>query len=66
MRKWEYPGMVTDISEHPLPVGRLQMLHVLIRRMLMETNPEKLEMLAEQIRSVVSVDSETETTRKAA
>jgi len=42
------------------------MLHVLIRRMLMETNPEKLEMLAEQIRSVVSVDSETETTRKAA
>ena len=58
--------MVTDISERPLPVGRLQMLHVLIRRMLMETNPEKLEMLAEQIRSVVSVDSETETTRKAA
>ena len=58
--------MVTDISEQPLPVGRLQMLHVLIRRMLMETNPEKLEMLAEQIRSVVSVNSETETTRKAA
>jgi hypothetical protein len=65
MRKWEYPGMVTDISEQPLPVGRLQMLHVLIRRMLMETNPEKLEMLAEQIRSVVSADGETET-RKAA
>ena len=58
--------MVTDISEQSLPTEQLQMLRVLIKRMLTETNPVKLTMLAEQIRRIASANSETEPSRKAA
>ena len=42
------------------------MLRILIKRMLTETNPEKLEMLTEQIRRIATVNSETEQSPQAA
>jgi len=57
--------MVTDISEQSLPAEQLQMLRVLIKRMLTETNPLKLTLLAEQIRRIAA-NSDTEPSRKAA
>jgi hypothetical protein len=59
-------SMVTDISEQSLPTEQFQMLRVLIKRMLTETNPVKLTMLAGQIRRIASANSETEPSRKAA
>jgi hypothetical protein len=58
--------MVTDISEESLPLQQVQMLRILIKRMLTETNPEKLEMLTEQIRRIATVNSETEQSPQAA
>jgi hypothetical protein len=58
--------MVTDISEQSLPVQQVQMLRFLIKRMLTETNPERLEMLTEQIRRIATVNSETEQSPQAA
>ena len=59
-------GVVTDLSEHSLPDEQVQMIRVLIKRMLTETNPEKLRMITEQIRRIATVQSETEQTAKAA
>ena len=58
--------MVTDISEQSLPQEQLQMLRILIKRMLTETNPVKLTMLAEQIRRIAAANSGTEPSRMAA
>ena len=58
--------MITDISEQSLPLQQLQMLRVLIKRMLTETNPEKLELLTQQIRRIANANSEAEPSRKAA
>ena len=58
--------MVTDISEQSLPAQQVQMLRFLIKRMLTETNPERLEMLTEQIRRIATVNSETEQSPQAA
>jgi len=58
--------MITDISEQSLPVQQVQMLRFLIKRMLTETNPERLEMLTEQIRRIATVNSETEQSPQAA
>jgi hypothetical protein len=58
--------MVTDIAELSLPEEQVQMLHVLIKRMLTETNPEKLKMFTEQIIRIATVRSASEQIPKAA
>ena len=59
-------GMVTDVPERSLTVEQRQMLHVLVKRMLMETNPERLTMFADQIRRITTDHSATEERAKAA
>ena len=59
-------AMITDISEQSLPLQQLQMLRVLIKRMLTETNPDKLELLTQQIRRIANANSDVELSRKAA
>lgn len=59
-------AMITDISEQSLPLQQLQMLRVLIKRMLTETNPDKLELLTQQIRRIANANSDVEPSRKAA
>jgi len=59
-------SMVTDIIERSLPEEQLQMIRVLIKRMLMETDPERLRMFTEQIRRITTVRSAMEPSRKAA
>ena len=58
--------MVTDILQQSLPAEQMQMLRILIKRMLMETDPERLRMFTEQIRRITAVQSATEPSRKAA
>ena len=58
--------MVTDIPQQCLPAEQMQMLRILIKRMLMETDPERLRMFTEQIRRITTVQSATEPSRKAA
>ena len=58
--------MVTDILQQSLPAEQMQMLRILIKRMLMETDPERLRMFTEQIRRITTVQSATEPSRKAA
>jgi len=58
-------SMVTDIIERSLPAEELQMIRVLIKRMLMETDPERLKMFAEQIGRITE-HSATEPRAKAA
>src|SRR5712692_7713695 len=43
-------NMVTDIPQQSLPAEKMQMLRILIKRMLTETDPERLRMFTEQIR----------------
>ena len=59
-------AMITDISEQSLPLQQLQILRVLIKRMLTETNPDKLELLTQQIRGIANANSDVEPSRKAA
>lgn len=59
-------GVLTDMPEQSLTTEQRQMLHVLIKRMLMETDPERLTMFAEQIRRITSDHSATEQRPKAA
>jgi len=59
-------NMVTDILQQSLPAEQMQMLRILIKRMLMETDPERLRMFTEQIRRITAVQSVTEPSRKAA
>ncbi len=59
-------NMVTDILQQSLPAEKMQMLRILIKRMLMETDPERLRMFTEQIRRITTVQSATEPSRKAA
>jgi len=47
--------MVTDIPQQSLPAEQMQMLRILIKRMLMETDPERLRMFTEQIRRITTV-----------
>ena len=54
------------MPEQSLTTEQRQMLHVLIKRMLMETDPERLTMFAEQIRRITSDHSATEQRPKAA
>jgi hypothetical protein len=58
--------MVTDIAEQSLPEEQLQMIRVLIKRMLMETDPERLKMFAEQIRRITAGHRAMEQCDKAA
>jgi len=58
--------MVTDILQQSLPAEQMQMLRILIKRMLMETDPDRLRMFTEQIRRITAVQSATEPNRKAA
>jgi hypothetical protein len=58
--------MVTDIPQQSLPAEQMQMLRILIKRMLMETDPERLRMFTEQIRRITTVQSAMEPSRKAA
>jgi hypothetical protein len=58
--------MVTDIPQLSLPAEQMQMLRILIKRMLMETDPERLRMFTEQIRRITTVHSETEQSPQAA
>jgi hypothetical protein len=58
--------VITNMPERPLTTEQRQMLHVLIKRMLMETNPEKLAMFADQIRRITSDHSAAEPTANAA
>ena len=58
--------MVTDILQQSLPAEQMQMLRILIKRMLMETDPERLRMFTEQIRHITTVQSAMEPSRKAA
>jgi hypothetical protein len=51
--------MVTDIAEQSLPEEQVQMLHVLIKRMLTETDPEKVKMFTEQIRRIASATTQS-------
>jgi len=57
--------MVTDIPQLSLPAEQMQMLRILIKRMLTETDPERLRMFTEQIRRITTVQSAMEP-RKAA
>ncbi len=59
-------GVITDMPEQSLTAEQRQMLHVLIKRMLMETNPERLTMLAEQIRRITADHGATEQRAEAA
>jgi len=61
-----FSNMVTDILQQSLPAEQMQMLRILIKRMLMETDPERLRMFTEQIRRITTVQSATEPSRKAA
>ena len=58
--------MVTDIPQISLPAEQMQMLRILIKRMLMETDPERLRMFTEQIRRITTVQSAMAASRKAA
>jgi len=58
--------MVTDIPQQSLPAEQMQMLRILIKRMLMETDPERLRMFTDQIRRITTVQSAMEASRKAA
>ena len=58
--------MVTDIPQQTLPAEQMQMLRILIKRMLTETDPERLRMFTEQIRRIPTVQSAMEPSRKAA
>ncbi len=58
--------MVTDIPQQSLPAEKMQMLRILIKRMLTETDPERLRMFTEQIRRITTVQSAMEPSRKAA
>jgi hemerythrin superfamily protein len=58
--------VVTNIPEQSLTTEQRQMLHVLIKRMLMETDPERLTMFAEQIRRITTDHNATEQRPKAA
>jgi len=58
--------VVTDMPERPLTTEQRQMLHVLIKRMLLESDPEKLTMFAEQIRRITTDQGATEQCAKAA
>jgi len=58
--------VVTNIPEQSLTTEQRQMLHVLIKRMLMETDPERLTMFAEQIRRITTDHSAMEQRPKAA
>jgi hypothetical protein len=53
-------NMVTDIPQQSLPAEQMQMLRILIKRMLTETDPERLRMFTEQIRHITSVHSAME------
>ena len=59
-------NMVTDIPQQSLPAEKMQMLRILIKRMLTETDPERLRMFTEQIRRITTVQSAMEPSRKAA
>ena len=59
-------NMVTDIPQQSLPAEQMQMLRILVKRMLMETDPERLRMFTEQIRRITTVQSAMEPSRKAA
>ena len=61
-----FSNMVTDILQQSLPAEQMQMLRILIKRMLMETDPERLRMFTEQIRRITTVHREMEPSRKAA
>jgi hypothetical protein len=58
--------MVTDIAERSLPEEQLQMIRVLIKRMLMETDPERLKMFADQITCITAGHRAMEQPAKAA
>jgi hypothetical protein len=58
--------MVTDIPRQSLTAEQRQILHVLVKRMLMETNPERLTMFADQIRRITTDHSAAEPPAKAA
>jgi len=58
--------MVTDIAPLSLPAEQMQMLRILIKRMLTETDPERLRMFTEQIRRITTIQSAMEPSRKAA
>jgi len=58
--------MVTDIPQLSLPAEQMQMLRILIKRMLTETDPERLRMFTEQIRRITTVQSAMAASRKAA
>jgi len=59
-------AMVTDIPQQSLPAEQMQMLRILIKRMLTETDPERLRMFTEQIKRITTVQSAMEPSRKAA
>ena len=46
--------MVTDIAEESLREEQLEMLHVLIKRMLTESDPDRLQKFTEQIARIAS------------
>jgi hypothetical protein len=58
--------MVTDIPQLSLPREQMQMLRILIKRMLTETDPERLRMFTEQIRRITTIQRAMEPSRKAA
>ena len=66
MGKMGLSHMVTDIPQLSLPAEQMQMLRILIKRMLTETDPERLRMFTEQIRRITTVRSAMEPSRKAA
>ena len=66
MDKMGFSNMVTDIPQQSLPAEQMQMLRILIKRMLTETDPERLRMFTEQIRDITAVQSAMEPSRKAA
>ena len=66
MGKMGFSSMVTDIPQISLPAEQMQMLRILIKRMLTETDPERLRMFTEQIRRITTVQSAMEASRKAA
>ena len=45
--------MAGDGRDHALLEQEMQNLHALAKRMLMETDPEKLQILIEQLRRIV-------------
>lgn len=56
---------MTDIEERTLPWNQRQMIHVLIKKMLTETNPERLQMFTEQIRRIATLHYANEPSPKA-